>query len=234
MALETELGVQPKLPLSKERVFRGAITVADEGGIEALTMRRLAGELGVEAMSLYYHVANKEAVLDGIVDAIVSEIEEAVDGFDTPAEGADWQTAMRERILSAREVMLRHPWAPGVFETRTTISLVTVRYFNSLLGLFREGGFSYDLAHHAMHTLGSRSLGFAQELFEPEDPDKADKDAMAKLEQMADQVPYIVEMMMEITHDDPDSTLGWCDDQTEFEFALDLILDGLERLRARV
>jgi AcrR family transcriptional regulator len=231
MALHTDFSAQPRVPLSKERVFRAAITVADEGGIESLTMRRLAEELGVEAMSLYYHVANKEAVLDGVVDAVVGEIEEAVGGFDQPSNGADWKTAMRERILTARLVLLRHKWAPGVIETRTTMSPLLMLYFDALLGIFREGGFSYDMAHHAMHALGSRMLGFTQELFEPENEDDGEEEAMAMLEQMSDRLPYIVGMMTEISHDDPDSTLGWCDDQTEFEFGLDLILDGLERLR---
>ena len=235
MVTETEPIAEARTPLTKERVFRAAIKVADEGGIDALTMRKLAEELGVEAMSLYYHVANKEAVLDGIVDAIMGEVEEATGGFETSTEDADWQAAMRQRILTARSVMLRHKWAPGVFETRTAISPVTMRYFDALLGIFREGGFSYDLAHHAMHVLGSRALGFAQELFEPDNDDVADveADTTAMLEQMADQLPYLVGMMMEISHDDPDSTIGWCDDQTEFKFALDLILDGLERLRTK-
>ena len=91
------------------------------------------------------------------------------------------------------------------------------------------GGFSYDLAHHALHVLGSRALGFTQELFEPDDPDAADANADAMLEQMGDSFPYLVGMLAEIAHDDPDTTLGWCDDQFEFEFGLDLILDGLER-----
>ena len=231
MVTETEPIAQPRIPLSKERVLAAAITVADEGGIEALTMRKLAEELGVEAMSLYHHVANKEAVLDGIVDTIVGEIEEAAGGFDTLSDGSDWKAAMRRRILTARSVMLRHKWAPGVIETRTTMSPSLIIYFDALLGIFREGGFSWDLAHHAMHAMGSRMLGFTQELFEPDNQDESDEEAMAMLEQMSDRLPYIVGMMMEISHDDPDSTLGWCDDQTEFEFGLDLVLDGLERLR---
>ena len=195
-------------------------------------MRKLAEELGVEAMSLYYHVANKEAILDGSIDVIMGEIDEAVSAIDGPAARDDWKTAMRMRILAAREVLLRHPWAPGVIETRTALNPAIVGYFNALLGLFREGGFSYDLAHHAMHALGSRSLGFSQELFEPDDHDAGEQDVTAMLEQMADQFPFIVGMIQEVAHDDPDSTLGWCDDQFEFEFGLDLILDGLERLRA--
>jgi len=183
-------------------------------------------------MSLYYHVANKEAVLDGLVDAIFGEIEQSLGGFDVPSNGADWKAAIRKRILIARKVLLRHPWAPGVIETRSNMSLILMRYFDTLLGILREGGFSNDLGHHAIHALGSRALGFSQELFNPEDKDQAEEDATEMLELMASQLPYITDMLQEIVHDDPDSTLGWCDDQTEFEFCLDLILDGLERLRA--
>jgi len=231
MATHAEPAAQSRIPLSRERVLRAAVKVADEGGIEAVTMRRLASEVGAEPMSLYYHVANKEAVLDGVVDALVEEIEEAAGGFAVPPQLADWKAAVRDRILLARQVMLRHPWAPAVIESRTTTSMAAVRYFEGLLGLLREGGFSYDLAHHAMHTLGSRALGFSSELFEPDDADARERDDAAVFEQMAEQFPYIVGMLREIAHDDPDSTLGWCDDQVEFEFGLDLILDGLERHR---
>jgi AcrR family transcriptional regulator len=227
MVTETEKSAEPRIPLSKERVLAAAVKVADEGDIDSLTMRNLAEELGVEAMSLYYHVANKEAVLDGVIDAVMAEIEEALGGFGVPEDGADWKTAARHRILTARQVMLRHPWAPGVFETRTTMSPILVLYFEGLLGTLREGGFSYDLAHHAMHALGSRALGFSQELFQPED-DAGDEANDAMLKEMAEHLPYLVGMLTEIAHDDPDSTLGWCDDETEFSFALDLILDGLE------
>jgi AcrR family transcriptional regulator len=216
--------------LSRERVLRAAVNVADEGGIESLTMRRLAEELGAEAMSLYYHVADKDAVLDGIVDVVAREINEVVDQIDVPSVGAAWKNAVRQRILSAREVLLRHRWAPGVFETRTNTSPAVVQYFDALLGLMRDGGFSYDLAHHALHALGSRALGFTQELFDPGD-EAGDEEATAMLESMADQLPHLVGMIREVAHDDPDSTLGWCDDQTEFEFGLDLILDGLDRMR---
>jgi AcrR family transcriptional regulator len=230
MVTETEQVTQPRVPLSKERVLKAAVDVADEGGIETLTMRRLAEELGVEAMSLYYHVANKEAVLDGVVDALMHEISEALGGFEVPAGLTDWKTALRERILSARTVMLRHPWAPGVFETRTRMGPTIIMYFEGLLGIMREGGFSYDLAHHAMHAVGSRALGFSQELFSPASAEE-DAESQEMFAHMADQLPYLAGMMMEIVHDDPDTTLGWCDDQAEFEFALDVILDGLESRR---
>jgi AcrR family transcriptional regulator len=231
MASRTEQKPKPRNPLTRERVMNGAVALADRGGLEALTMRNLAHELGVEAMSLYYHVVNKEAVLDGVAEVILAEIEEAVNRVDPPSTPDGWKTAMRTRILAAREVLLRHRWASGVLETRTTISPTTMRYFDALLGLFRFGGFSYDIAHHAMHALGSRALGFTQELFEPDNVDEGEQDATVALEDMADQFPHLVGMLAEISHDDPDSTLGWCDDQTEFEFGLDLILDGLDRLR---
>jgi len=235
MVTETGTTTQPRIPLTKDRVFKAAVKIADEEGLEALTMRHLAEELSVEAMSLYYHVANKEAVLDGVIDTIMGEIEEDAGGFEVPADGDAWKSTLRQRTLLARSVMLRHKWAPSVFETRTSISPVMMRYFDGLLGIVREGGFSYDLAHHSMHALGSRLLGFTQELFEPDDPNESDEaEAMAKMEQMADQLPYLVGMMAEITHaDGADSTIGWCDDQTEFVFGLDLILDGLDRLNTK-
>ena len=211
-------------------MLRAAIEVADASGIESLTMRRLAEELGAEAMSLYYYVASKEDLLDGIADAVVAEINDAVGTIDVPPAGASWKTAVRQRVLSAREVLLRHRWAPRVLETRTRTSLAVLLYYDGLLRLMRDGGFSYDLIHHALHALGSRALGFSQELIDPS-AGAGDEEAGAALESMASQIPHLVAMLMEVAHDDPDSTLGWCDDQTEFEFGLDLILDGLDKLR---
>lgn len=218
---------EPRTPLSRDRVLRAAVAIADADGIDAVTMRRIGDALGAEAMSLYYHVANKGALLDGIVELVMTEINDVADRIDLPA--AEWKTAMRRRILSAREIMLRHPWAPRLFETRTTMSPEVVRYHDRLVGLMHAGGFSYDLVHHALHALGSRALGFSQELFDPSAGAGAESDRM--LVDLADQLPNLVGMLSEIAHDDPDSTLGWCDDQAEFEFALDLILDGLDRLR---
>ena len=225
-------GSQPRLPLSRERVLRTAIAIADSSGIEALTMRRLAEELDAEAMSLYYYLASKEDLLDGIADAVVAEINDVVGAIDRPSAGADWKTAVRRRILSAREVLLRHRWAPRVLETRTNTSSAVLLYYDGLLRLMRDGGFSYDLIHHALHALGSRALGFTQELFDPS-AGTSDEEAAAALESMAGQIPHLVAMFMEVAHDDPDSTLGWCDDQTEFEFGLDLILDGLDKIRTK-
>ncbi|EOD65377.1 TetR family transcriptional regulator [Amycolatopsis vancoresmycina DSM 44592] len=211
------------MPLSRERVLRAAVDLADQHGLRALTMRRLAEELGAEAMSLYYHVAKKEDVLDGIVDVVAGEINEAV-GHVEPAP--EWKAAVRERILTARQVFLRHRWAPELFETRSSTSTEVLRYYDALVGLMRAGGFTYDLVHHALHALGSRALGFSQELFDPNAGQSADVPV-----DLVWQLPNLTGMLSEIAHDDPDSTLGWCDDQAEFEFGLDVILDGLDRLR---
>jgi AcrR family transcriptional regulator len=228
--VSTDTGSAPRTPLNRERVLRAAITIADQGGLGALTMRRLAEHLGAEAMSLYYHVAGKEELLDGLVDVLVREINEAAGRIGEPAAGAGWRRAVRRRVLAAREILLRHPWAPRVLESRTRTSPEVLRYYDALLGLLRAGGFSYDLAHHALHALGSRALGFAQELFDP--AGGGDQPPDAALAELAAELPHLVGMVREIAHDDPGSTLGWCDDQAEFEFALDLILDGLERLRS--
>jgi AcrR family transcriptional regulator len=233
MATQIDRERRARDPLTRDRVLRAAVDLADREGIQSLTMRSLARELGAEAMSLYYHVANKEAVLDGVVDVIMDAINEAVGKVEGPPASEDWKTVMRMRILAARQVLLRHRWASRLIETRTAISPTTMRYFDDLLGVLRSGGFSYDLAHHAMHALGSRALGFTQELFEPENADTGDEDLANAMAEMADQFPHLTGMMMEVAHDDPDSTLGWCDDQFEFEFGLDLLLEGLDATRQR-
>jgi len=216
-----------RTPLSRERVLAAAVDLADSAGIDALTVRRLAESLGVEAMSLYYHVPNKEAILDGIVELVFTEIEREVRSFEVPETDAAWQAALRARILGARRVMLRHPWAPALLDSRSGLAPTTARYVDSIVGTLRSGGLSYDLIHHAMHALGSRMFGFSQEL--GEDDDSGDDTDLAQLAAM---VPHLAAMLAVVRHDDPGSTLGWCDDQYEFEFGLDIILDGLARKRA--
>lgn len=185
-------------------------------------MRKLAEELDVVPMALYKHVADKEELLDGMVDLIVREI-------DPPVEGTGWKQAMRQRILSARRSLRRHPWAPGVIESRTRPSPAVLAYIDSMIGLFLRGGFSPDLAHHAMHAMGSRLYGFTQEVFndsQASDPARS----TAPPRGMAEAYPHIAEMMGAIYHDPTSIVGGGCDDQFEFEFALDLLLDGLEKL----
>jgi AcrR family transcriptional regulator len=220
----------PRTPLSRERVMRAAVEVADAEGISAVSMRRVGQTLGVEAMSLYNHVAGKEAMLDAMVEQVATELVTAVASLDSPDPATDWRGALRARALAAREVMLEHRWAPGLLETRTTMNLDIVRYYDGVVGILRAGGFSHDLAHHSLHARGSRVIGFSQELFDP--GDAAGDASEEMLAAMASQIPHLVEMLAEVAHDDPGSTLGWCDDQTEFEFGLDVVLDGLERRRA--
>ena len=232
MTAETSQETSRRRPLNKERILAAAVTVADDGGLDALTMRGLAEALDVEAMSLYYHVANKEALLDGVAEVVVEEILDEIADLPGATGPEDWKQAMRSRILRARNVMLRHKWAPWVLESRTTMNGAVLRYYHGFLEIFQAGGMSYDLAHHAMHALGSRALGFSQELFDPT-PGTSEEAASEELfAQMATELPLFVEFLQEVAHDDPeDMTLGWCDDQSEFEFALDLMLDGLDRLR---
>ena len=225
MATRTDTDAAPRVPLTKDRVFEAAIAFADEHGIDELSMRKLGQELGVEAMSLYYHVANKNEILDGMVDAITSQI-----GL-THDEG-DWKPAMRRQIMTARAAMKRHPWAPGVIETRKTISMPMMKYMDSVGGIMRRGGFSVDLMHHAMHALGSRVLGFSQELFDDSEAlDESPEVQAIVMQQMAEEFPNISAVVAEIQHQEESIVGSGCDDDVEFGFALDILLDGLERRR---
>ena len=220
-----------RVRLTREAVLRRAADVADADGLPALTMRRLADELGVEAMSLYHHVAGKDALLDGIADLVFEEVlasaASAGPGADAVREASvRWQDAVRARILGARTAMLRHPWAPLVIASRPAIGFAASRHVDDLVGLMRAGGLSHDLIHHGLHALGSRLYGFTQEVGAP-DPSAAEARAAARA--MIDRLPNLAAMLEAVAHDDPGSTLGWCDDQTEFEFALDVILEGLVR-----
>lgn len=212
--------------LSRDRLLRAAVALADEGGIESVSMRTLGERLGVVPMALYKHVANKEELLDGIVDVVVGEI-------DPTVSGSDWKSTIRQRILSARKAQLRHPWASKVIESRTTPTPVVMAYMDSILAIFRAGGFSIDLTHHVMHVLGSRMLGFTQELFTVsagESITMTPEAQAAMLKEMAGRYPNLAEMVVAIYHD-PDSVVGpGCDDQFEFEFAIDVLLDGFEKL----
>ena len=212
-----------RTPLSREVVLQAAVAVADQAGIDAVSMRNLAQELSVVPMALYKHVANKEELLDGMVDVIVAQI-------DPPTEGTCWKDAIRRRILSAWQVQLRHPWASEVFKSRTHATPAVLDYLDSLIGTFRAGGFSADLTHQMMHALGSRMWGFALEVF-PDAPPPTDPDARATmLTHLAAEHPHLSEVATAWSHG-ADSTIGpGCDDQLEFEFGLDVLLNGFERL----
>ncbi|MGP2442929.1 TetR/AcrR family transcriptional regulator C-terminal domain-containing protein [Streptomyces sp. JW3] len=227
MAPQADAAARPRTPLSRKRVLDTAVALADEGGVDALSMRRIAQALGVVPMALYKHVANKNELLDGMIDVLLGEI-------DPPAASTDWQTVVRRRVLSARRMLLRHPWAAEVIEARmkarATPSPAMLAYLDSMVGAFRAGGFSLDLVHHAMHVMGSRLLGFSQELFQDTPGGAPDPDAPPP-EEMAARYPHLAELAMSVAHDQASVVGPGCDDQFEFEFALDLTLDGLERLR---
>src|SRR2546429_3334688 len=213
-------GTERRTQLTRERVLAAGIELADRDGLESISMRRLAQELGVEAMSLYTHVRNKDDLIDGMVDAVIGEI-------PTSADTADWKTSLRQLALAARTVVLAHPWAPHTIESRTTPGPATLQYINTVIGTLREGGFTIAQTHHALHILGSRALGFTQDLFD--DSDDLDPETAASLaSELGATLPYVAEMALAGTHG---GVLGRCDDDTEFEFALDFILDGLDRLQ---
>ncbi|MEU7617668.1 TetR/AcrR family transcriptional regulator C-terminal domain-containing protein [Micromonospora rifamycinica] len=224
-----QAGTLRRTPLSRDRVLRAAVALADDAGIASLSMRNLAQELGVVPMALYKHVANKDELLDGMIDVIVGEI-------DPLLPETDWQRAVRRRILSARQVLRRHPWAPLAIESRNMATPAVLAYLDSMIGALRAGGLSVDLTHHVMHALGSRILGFSQELFDtsrragrsgPTDPEPP----APMPPEVAARFPHVAEVALAAAHEDASVVGSGCDDQFEFEFALDLLLDGIERLR---
>jgi AcrR family transcriptional regulator len=208
--------------LNRTRVLVAAVALADREGLETVSMRKLGQEVGLEAMSLYTHVRGKDDLLGGMIEVVLREI-------DVAPAGPDWQASLRRTVLGARAVILRHPWAPRLIETRATPGPEMLRYLDGVIGILRGGGLSLDLTHHALHVLGSRLLGFTQDLFDDaREPDPSVTAAFAA--QIAATYPFVAEMAVAVSHD---GGLGGCDDDTEFEIALDLILGGLERLRDR-
>jgi AcrR family transcriptional regulator len=222
MATQTDPNPAPRIPLTKQRVLGAAVVLADRDGVRSLSMRKLAQELGVEAMSLYHHVANKDAILDGIVDVVFSEI-------DLPSGEADWKVAMRHRAISAREALRRHPWATGLMESRSIPGPATLRHHDAVLGILRTAGFSVELAAHANSLLDSYIYGFAlQEANLPFDTpqETAELAQTIMAEFPADAYPHLTEMAVQHV-----LRLGY-DYGNEYQFGLDLILDGLDRARA--
>jgi AcrR family transcriptional regulator len=206
-------------PLSRERILHAAIRLADEEGIESLSMRKLAQVLGVQAMSLYNHVANKDDLLDGIVDRVVGEIE-------VPSFEADWKTAMRRRATSAHAVLLRHPWATMPLVSRVNVGPALLRYVDATLGCLVEAGFSFEMADHAWNAIDSHIYGFTlQELnfpFEAAEYSEAAKNGLSLIP--ADKYPYLNQLTHWVME-------GRYDGIHDFEFGLELILDGLDRFR---
>jgi AcrR family transcriptional regulator len=210
-----------RVPLTRARVLRRALRIADKQGLAALSMRKLAQELGVEAMSLYHHVKNKDDILDGLLEVVVSEIE-------VPTIGDDWREAMRRRARSAHDVLTAHPWATMLLMSRVSIGPAMMRYVDATLGCLRESGFSFPVADYAWNAMDSYIYGYTlQQLNFPFEPDEYAAAAAGFVPEVAaDAYPYLVGLSAEVVarrHDGVHS----------LEFGLDLILDGLERLRLR-
>jgi AcrR family transcriptional regulator len=208
-----------RAPLTRERVLRGAIAIADVGGIAALTIRALADKLGVKPMSVYHHVANKDEILDGIVDLVFAEI-------DLPSTSGDWHKEIRRRATSARHVLRRHSWAVGLMESRTSPGPATLRHHDAVIATLRGAGFSVEMTAHAYALLDAYVYGFAlQEASLPfTETDTAGDVTEAIMRQMsADDYPHLVEMATEYILQ-PGYDFG-----DEFDFGLTLILDALTR-----
>jgi AcrR family transcriptional regulator len=217
-----------RIPLNRDRVLQAAINLVDEGGIESLSMRKLGQVLGVEAMSLYNHVANKDDILKGIVNMVLSE-------FELPSAEADWEAAIRTCAISAHGALLRHPWACNLIMSGTGVLPARLRYVEFLLRRLREAGFSAEETYHGYHALDSHILGFT--LWQLGHALPADMPRIANKEEFAlylatslreipfGDYPYLLE------HGEQHFTGGSHKKEGEFEFGLRLILDGLKRMR---
>lgn len=210
--------------LNRERILRAAVAVADTGGFDSLSMRNLAQEMGTAPMSLYRHVANKEDLLDGMIDLVFGEVVFTADG--------DWLNAMRQRAIAMRDALLRHPWAIGEMESRRRAGPENLRYHNDTMACLREdAGFSFPMAVHAFSVMDSYIYGYAElEKALPSDiPTEAEVRRDAVLDsnpEYDEKYPYLAQIPIELRKIDYDYS-------REFEFGLDLILDGIERMRER-
>jgi AcrR family transcriptional regulator len=220
----------PRIPLTRERVLHAAVALADASGSEALSMRKLGEAVGVEAMSLYHHVANKEDLLDGMIDVVFGEIDLSFGSSDSRGSlgRADWKTAMRQRAISARRVLSRHGWAISFMESRSSPGPATLRHHDAVIGCLRDAGFSIELAAHAFSALDSYIYGFALQerslpFHTPQETAELAQDILAAFP--ADEYPPLAELTTE------QILRPGYDYGNEFQFGLDLILDGLERTR---
>jgi len=217
MAAETKA----REPLSRDRILATALQLVDEGGLEALSMRKLGQALGFEAMSLYNHVANKDDVIDGILDLVLAEGE-------PPSPSGDWDAAVRESAISVHAALRRHPWAPPVVMAPGRIRPARLHYMDSLLGRLREAGFSAETTYHAYHVLDGHIFGFS--LWEASHS-FSDQDA-AEIAEAFDRLIPAAEYPYLREHGEQHFAEGPQHDVSAFEYGLDLILDGLRRVRA--
>ncbi len=209
-----------RTPLTRERIVAAAATVADAGGLTKVSMRTVARELGVEAMSLYHHLRGKDDLLDGLAEFAYARI-------DLPEPEAPWREAMADRARSARGVLFRHPWALGLIESRRSPGPAALNHHNRVLGCLRGNGFSVALAAHAFSVLDSYIYGFVlTELNLPFEQDETAEDFLSGLAVAADEYPHLIEMaMVQVIGQDYAYA-------NEFEYGLELILDSLERRHA--
>jgi AcrR family transcriptional regulator len=207
-----------RTPLSRDRVLRAAVALADEDGLEAVSMRRLGQVLRVEAMSLYKHVANKDDILDGIADLVVGD-------FEVPSGDVDWKVAVRRSAISAHQTLLRHPWASSLIESRLSAGPARLRYLDAVIGTLAAAGFPMPLVIRAIMALDSHTYGFVlQEMAWSFDTEQASEMAAAFAQGLpAGDYPNLL-AMAEMAAATTGGTM------VDFEFGLDLILDGLERL----
>ena len=223
-ARQTQKQTQMREPLTRERVLQAALRLADEGGLGSLSMRKLGHELGVEAMALYYHFANKDEVIDGIVDLVFAEI-------DLPVAGMDWKVAMRRRAISLYDVLLRHRWAIGMMESRTNPGPANLRHHDAVIGNLRAAGFDSPMVAHGYSLLDGYIYGFA--LTKMSIPFETPEEVEAVTESMLQPVqvneyPHLSAFVSEHI------MLPGYDFADEFEYGLDLILEGIERARGEL
>lgn len=220
MAHDSESPNGERAPLTRERILRVALRLADADGIDALTMRKLGLELGVEAMSLYHHLANKDDLVGGMFELVMEEMA-------LPPSGCDWKTALRACAISAHDVLRLHPWASSLVMSPPALSWARLRWMDAVLGTLRQAGFSAELTHHAYHALDSHIVGFA--LWVASLPVKGDelRDLVQDFARTfpVEDMPHLAEHI-EYHLREPDPQ-----DEGEFAFGLDLILNGLERMR---
>ena len=221
MTTQTTKPVQRRLPLTRERVLDAALTLADQGGLEGLSMRKLGQALGVEAMALYYHFANKEQVLDGVVDLVFGEI-------DLPEVGEDWKVAMRRRAISVRDALLRHRWAIGLMESRTNPGPANLRHHDAVIGNLRAAGFDMAMVATAYSLMDAYIYGFA--LTKMNLPFEDTSDIVELSETMLAPFPSGEYQNLAEFITDHAMKPGY-DFAKEFEPGLGVVLDGLERMR---
>ena len=221
MAIQKTAQTERRAPLTRERILEAGVALADRGGLDNLSMRKLGQELAVDAMAIYRHIKGKDDLLDGVAEVVIGEIER-------PSAGGDWIQDLRGLVMAARTVMLRHPWAPRVLEERGTAGPQALAHIDTVLATLIAGGFTMEIAHHTLHVLSSRIFGFHQDLFDDSgEPPNPEAEA-AMIRSLAVSYPRLAELAASASHE---GGLGRCDDNVEFAFGLDLILDGLERLR---